>query len=172
MPILRRMGRSGGPRWRGLESVDGVLWYRRPIALERRPRLRFEPGGLVVVTFAGETTWPWSECGTRGEGWFVQTHGPSGYKGTASGLVLHGGAEDTVLGLGTADALWDVVPALVQYLAETPDARAGLGDPGRIAALIDALRSRSRFRLTLRSQPRAPWPFDVLRAGDAKMGHG
>lgn len=147
--------------WRGLELIDGRLWYGRPARLLRRSRARFDPAALVLVDPDGtEAAFMWDDHANAAAPhpaatWHLQGIAPSRYNTGA--VWLHVGRETSgyttsrrLAGAGSGDILWDELPALAAYLAATPAAGGGLADAALAAALIGELATR-RWR-----RPRPP----------------
>lgn len=140
----------------GLSIVGARLWLRA--RRRRRPRLRFEPGGLVVATGAGETFLDWDLYLDSGGGdrWRCSGHPGSRYSRPAVSVYLEhpppapytvARAEEWSVPSPwlTLRYAWDEAPALAEYAARTPAARSGLGREHSLARLLADLGSRPLF---------------------------
>ena len=144
-------GRWRGARsWRGLELCDGRLWYGGRAAVASSPRARLDPDALVVAGEDGsEAAHRWDDHAAAASPspaavWHLRGAGPRPLAMAAVWLVE--GRDPTGPGRrlatqGWSGAPWVELPALADYLAATPAARAGLAHPERVAALLAGLAS-------------------------------
>lgn len=152
-PGRRPSGWRAEQAWRGLELIDGRLWYGRQARVLRRSRARFDADGFVLVDPDGnEAAFSWDDHANAAapraaSTWRLLGIPPSRYNAAAVWLHVGRGTggyttSRRLAGRGWGDILWDELPALAAYLAATPVARAGLADPGRTAILIGELATR------------------------------
>lgn len=174
---LRRARRGetlGGVQWRGLSVEAGRLRYRPPSLRWRRPTLRFEPDGLAVVARNGDVELlPWSE-GHRA--WRLAAQYPSrSSRGGIRVVILPTQTDPWNPGYRTRDvwlpSTWtvaplDELPALVDYLIETPAARAGLSVTQRQESLVRELANRAWQRPPVPEAPLLGDRLDVFVAVD------
>ena len=160
----RRLPPAPGPA-RGLELLDGRLWYGRWSALTNRPRARFDPDALVLVDAAGvETAYRWDDHAASPTArpqvaWRLVGVPPS--RNNRGGMTLYAGEEHRSLSGGWTDALWAELPALAAYLGATPAARAGLGRPALARALVDELAAHGWRRPPPPGEPLLGDPLDL-----------
>lgn len=142
------MGRNGVG---GLSVVDGRLWLRH----ERRfgTRLLFAPNGVVVVRRREHPTFEWERHGEPRSGtsaWTCRGAPASGTRRAVVTITLETRPSSPstfpLQRTWSVRAPWrpvrfthDAVPALVAYLAATPDARAGLAATERLTAMLSEL---------------------------------
>lgn len=173
-------------KWRGLELVDGRLWFGMVGLMFRKPRVRFEPEGLVLVEHGGdETCYRWDDhvaAATHvapASQWELKGIPPS--RVSMAALQLKFGRKTygysvrrrlatqwwrSALGL----VPWQELPALVVYLAATPSARAGLGLPDSVGILIGELATKGWRRPHPPGEPLFGDRLDLHLAVDSVLG--
>lgn len=156
--------------WGGLRVDDGRIWLAPVRYVPGRPRLRFDPEGIVVVRGAKATLLPWDEGFPRAASsgawawWLVdQPDGVHRLVVVRDRMQLALPAHDGFGYTGEATK-WKITPryglrtvgremigldtfaiveaiALSEYLARTPESRDGLGDPARVQQLWTELQT-------------------------------
>jgi hypothetical protein len=147
----RSPGWERGASWQDLHLRFGRLWYDGGGGPLRSPRLRFDCEALVLVDRNGqELVFAWdlyAGLPLRDVGWWRldEEMSQTSIRGSRTLRLLAFDANGVPMSTHRISIRFGsirsvgVVPALAQYLARTPAARAGLRDPARIAALLDDL---------------------------------
>jgi hypothetical protein len=165
---------SNGTQWRGLYVDADRLHYRPPTLWGRRATLRFEPDGLAVIARNGDVELlPWS---AGHKAWRLVAQYPS--RSSRGGIRVVNvpaqtdlwnptyGTQDVWLPSTWTTAPLDELPALVDYLIETPAARAGLSVAHQQQRLIRELANRAWQRPPVPEAPVLGDRLDVFIAVD------
>lgn len=150
---MRCMPASNRASWRGLHVVNERVQFGRARRWIRRNHIRFEPDGLVLCSRHGNVLWlPWDDYRVENwqptPGWSVQAE--PGSKATPPSVQLamvDAAGHRRSVGLAGWRALaglpFDELPALIEFLAGVPHARAGLALSGVPEELVAGLSSKS-----------------------------
>jgi hypothetical protein len=140
---------SASGQWRGLSISGGHLRVGPERRLTKRWRAVLEVEGPVLVSSRGEVRLRWDDGFKTGRtspgGW--RAWGVPGSRASAPSVTFETGAGDLwgsgsrfeITGgwsAGIAGIAYGPVSALLRYLVETPEAREGLADEARLAALL------------------------------------